>query len=204
LLPLRQVRTWRFGLYYVAVFGAYVALSLWLPSYYKNVFHVSLAKAALLTACFIFPASLLRPVGGWLSDRFGARPVTYAVFGLMLVASVLLSAPRRFDLGLGGFFVLVEILGVGMGLGKASVYKYIPEYFPKDVGATGGLVGTLGALGGFFLPIGFGYLETASGRPESCFWLMTILMVACLVWLHLVVTGIRRRTRTEEAIAAAA
>jgi NNP family nitrate/nitrite transporter-like MFS transporter len=200
LRPLKQVRTWRFGLYYVAVFGAYVALSLWLPSYYKNVFHLSLAKAALLTACFIFPASLLRPVGGWLSDKFGARPVTYAVFGVMLVASAILSAPNH-ALGLTEFFILVEILGVGMGLGKASVYKYIPEYFPNDVGATGGLVGTLGALGGFFLPIGFGYLESASGRPESCFWVMTILMAACLVWLHLVVAGIRRRTRTAEVFA---
>jgi NNP family nitrate/nitrite transporter-like MFS transporter len=202
LRPLRQVRTWRFGLYYVAVFGAYVALSLWLPNYYKNVFHTSLAKGALLTACFIFPASLLRPVGGWLSDRFGARPVTYVVFGVMLVASVLLSSPR--PLSLPQFFVLIEVLGIGMGLGKASVYKYIPEYFPNDVGATGGLVGTLGALGGFFLPIGFGYLETASGRPESCFWLMTILMVACLAWLHLVVSGIRRRGRTAEVVATAA
>jgi MFS transporter, NNP family, nitrate/nitrite transporter len=196
LAPLRQVRTWRFGLYYVVVFGAYVAFSLWLPSYYKNVFHLSLAKSALLTAFFIFPASLLRPVGGWLSDRFGARPVTYGVFIVMLLASMMLAAPPDalgFHLGLTRFFVLVELLGIGMGLGKASVYKYIPEYFPNDVGAAGGLVGSLGALGGFFLPIGFGYLETASGHAESCFWLMTALVLACLLWLHLVVIDIRRQ-----------
>jgi NNP family nitrate/nitrite transporter-like MFS transporter len=203
LAPLHQVRIWRFGLYYVAVFGAYVAFSLWLPSYYKNVYHMSLAKGALLTALFIFPASLLRPVGGWLSDRFGARPVTYSVFVVMLLASMMLSAPEGalgFHVGPTVFFVLVEALGIGMGLGKASVYKYIPEYFPKDVGAAGGLVGTLGALGGFFLPIGFGYLESASGRPESCFWLMTGLMVTCLVWLHLVVVEMRRqRSRQGEA-----
>jgi len=196
LAPLRQVRTWRFGLYYVVVFGAYVAFSLWLPSYYKNVFHLSLAKSALLTAFFIFPASLLRPVGGWLSDRFGARPVTYAVFIVMLLASMMLASPPGafgYHLGLTRFFLLVELLGIGMGLGKASVYKYIPEYFPNDVGAAGGLVGSLGALGGFFLPIGFGYLETASGHAESCFWLMTALVLACLLWLHLVVIDIRRQ-----------
>ena len=81
-----------------------------------------------------------------------------------------------------------------MGIGKASVYKYIPEYFPRDVGAVGGLVGTLGALGGFFLPLGFGYLEKATGRPESCFWVMLALIAVSLVWLHAIVSGMRRRS----------
>jgi NNP family nitrate/nitrite transporter-like MFS transporter len=190
LAPLREVRTWRFGLYYVVVFGAYVALSLWLPAYYKRVFHLSLGKAALLTALFIFPASLLRPVGGWLSDKFGARPVTYAVFIAMLLACVPLAYSQ---VGLPKFILLLEVLGIGMGLGKASVYKYIADYFPNEVGAAGGLVGTLGALGGFFLPLGFGYLDKSSGRPESCFWIMGALVLACLVWLHTVVSGMRRR-----------
>ena len=74
LEPLRDVRVWRFGLYYVVVFGAYVAFSLWLPGYYQSVYKLPLANAALLTALFIFPASLLRPLGGWLSDRYGAAP----------------------------------------------------------------------------------------------------------------------------------
>jgi NNP family nitrate/nitrite transporter-like MFS transporter len=64
LQPLRHVRVWRFGLYYVVVFGAYVALSGWLPKFYIDTYGVSLSTAALLTASFIFPASLLRPLGG--------------------------------------------------------------------------------------------------------------------------------------------
>jgi NNP family nitrate/nitrite transporter-like MFS transporter len=195
LAPLKEVRTWRFGLYYVVVFGAYVALSLWLPAYYTRVYGLSLAKAAMLTALFIFPASLLRPLGGWLSDRFGARPVTYAVFVAMLLACIPLAIPDGAfggHLGLTPFFLLVEVLGIGMGLGKASVYKYIPDYFPNDVGATGGLVGTLGALGGFVLPLAFGYLETSTGRPQSCFQVMLLLVFACLLWLHAVVRGIKR------------
>lgn len=194
LRPLAQPRTWRFGLYYVVVFGAYVAFSLWLPSYYVSVYRLSLAKGALLTAFFIFPASLLRPLGGWLSDRLGPRPMTYAVFITMLIACLPISLAHRVvhtDVPLSVFVVCVELLGVAMGIGKASVYKYIPEYFPHDIGAAGGLVGSLGALGGFFLPIGFGYIETASGRPESCFWLMTALIVVCLIWLQVVVTRIR-------------
>ena len=73
LAPLKHVRVWRFSLYYVAVFGAYVALSGWLPTYYMNNFQVSLQTAALLTATFIFPASLLRPLGGWMSDKLALR-----------------------------------------------------------------------------------------------------------------------------------
>jgi NNP family nitrate/nitrite transporter-like MFS transporter len=205
LLPLREVRVWRFGLYYVLVFGAYVALSLWLPNYYAVVYGLPLSKAALLTALFIFPASLLRPVGGWLSDRYGARAVTYSVFIAMLVACVPLALPQGafgLRLGLWPFFALVEIFGIGMGLGKASIYKYIPEYFPKDVGLVGGLVGTLGALGGFFLPLAFGYIDAWSGRPESCFWVMFALVLWSLSWLHLVVTGIKRETQHARLVAA--
>src|SRR6185503_9597464 len=197
LAPLSEGRTWRFGLYYVVVFGAYVALSLWLPAYYNRVFKLPLAQAALLTALFIFPASLLRPLGGWLSDKFGARPVTYAVFIGMLLACVPLAAPDGalgFHVGLAQFVAFIEVLGIGMGLGKASVYKYIADYFPNEVGAAGGLVGTLGALGGFFLPLGFGYLEKATGRPESCFWVMLSLVAVCLLWLHAIVSGMRRRS----------
>ena len=197
LRPLRQVRVWRFGLYYVVVFGAYVALSLWLPSYYRQVYGLGLGTAGLLTALFIFPASLLRPLGGWMSDRWGARPVTYGVFiGMTLVCLPLAIAPMlNVPLGATAFTVLVVLLGIGMGLGKASVYKYIPQYFPKDVGAVGGLVGTIGALGGFVLPLGFGGLEAATGRPESCFWVMLLLLVGSFSWLHLVVLDLRWRGR---------
>jgi NNP family nitrate/nitrite transporter-like MFS transporter len=184
------------------VFGAYVALSLWLPAYYQRVFGFSLSTAALATAAFIFPASLLRPLGGYLSDRFGARPVTYAVFGAMLVACLPLCAAGSgqaagtfgFEVGPTMFLVLIEVIGIGMGIGKASIYKYVPEYYPTDVGLVGGLVGTLGALGGFVLPLCFGYLESATGKPEACFWIMALLIAFSLAWLHTVVVGMRNRT----------
>ena len=203
LAPLSNVRVWRFSLYYVAVFGAYVALSAWLPKYYMDNFDVTLAAAGLLTATFIFPASLLRPVGGWLSDRFGARRIMYASFGVMLLTSGILMMPNGFitvmhpdgsasdhlhyAIVLPVFVLLVFLLGCAMGLGKAAVFKHIPEYFPDNVGSVGGLVGMLGGLGGFFLPPLFAYSKTWSGFPSSTFFCIFILVAVCAVWMHLTI-----------------
>ncbi|GAA4891736.1 MFS transporter [Tessaracoccus lubricantis] len=203
LKPLRNVRVWRFSLYYVAVFGAYVALSAWLPKYYVDNFDIDLAVAGLLTATFIFPASLLRPVGGWMSDRWGARKVMYWTFALMLVTSGILMMPNghitivhpdgsetehlRYAMELPWFVLLVFLLGCAMGFGKAAVFKHIPEYFPDNVGSVGGLVGMLGGLGGFILPPLFAYSKTWSGFPSSTFFVIFILTVICAAWMHITI-----------------
>ncbi|MFN8190297.1 MAG: MFS transporter [Nocardioidaceae bacterium] len=203
LAPLRHVRVWRFSLYYVAFFGAYVALSAWLPTYYMDNYDVGLQTAAYLTATYIFPASLLRPIGGWLSDRFGARRVLYWTFALMLLTTGVLMMPSghlvvvhpdgstsqhlAYALGLPQFAAVVFLLGCSMGIGKAAVYKHIPEYFPDNVGAVGGLVGMLGGLGGFFLPPLFAYTTAWSGFPSSTFFVLFLLTVVCAVWMHLTV-----------------
>lgn len=207
LTPLKELRVWRFSLYYVAVFGAYVALSSALPKYYESQFGVELWEAALLTALFIFPASLLRPLGGALADRFGARRVMYWTFTLMAVSSGVLMMPSGhivlrvletkspsgvlevlpWNLNIWAFTALVVLLGCSMGIGKAAVYKYIPEYFPHHVGAVGGLVGMLGALGGFFLLPIFGYATAWTGIPTAPFGVLFVLTVVCFLWLHLTV-----------------
>lgn len=192
LRPLRHIRVWRFGLYYVVVFGAYVALSGWLPGFYIDTYGVSLSTAAMLTATFIFPASLLRPVGGYLADRLGPRAVTYAVFIVMAFVLVALSIPSgSYRIALGLFAFLMFALGCAMGVGKASVFKYIPEYFPEDVGAAGGVVGALGAIGGFILPPAFGMLARWSGIPQLAFVALLALTAWSLAWLHLTVTRSR-------------
>lgn len=213
LTPLKYVRVWRFSLYYVVVFGAYVALSVWLPKYYVDVYGMELKYAALLTALFIFPASLLRPVGGYLSDKFGARRMMYWVFGVMLAACLFLSLPNAtivlnvpisvdpsgqreafsFSMSVAWFTVWIFIVGVCMGVGKAAVYKYIPEYFPKDVGAVGGLVGMLGALGGFFLPPLFASFSEWTLVPQSTFFLMFMITAVSFGWLHVTVMSLLQK-----------
>ena len=191
------MRVWRFSLYYVVVFGAYVALSGWLPKFYIDTYKLPLHTAALYTATFIFPASLLRPLGGYLSDKFGPRIVTYSVFVVMTVTLAILAIPSGEYLGTsyqpsaGLIACLMFIVGCGMGIGKASVYKYIPNYFPQDVGAVGGLVGMLGALGGFFLPPLFGILGRWTGSPQMAFLALLTLTAGSLAWLHVAVVQMR-------------
>jgi len=104
LLPLRETRVWRFGLYYFFVFGGFVALSQWLVPYYVNVYSLSVTSAGLMAALFSLPAGVIRAVGGWASDRWGARAILYLVFGAGTVVLVLLFPPR------------MEILAPGQGV----------------------------------------------------------------------------------------
>jgi NNP family nitrate/nitrite transporter-like MFS transporter len=206
--PLKYIQVWRFSLYYVVVFGAYVALASWMPKYYVSVYQMNLHDAALLTALFIFPASLLRPFGGYLSDKMGARRLMYASFGTMLFALLLLAAPfghivlqtqsgvknvLPYSLGVEPFTVLLFIVGCSMGIGKAAVFKHIPEYFPQDVGAVGGLVGTLGALGGFLLPPLFVSVRGWTGLPQSTFIVLFILTLIASLWMHFTIIGMLHR-----------
>lgn len=198
LKPLKDIRVWRFSLYYIVVFGAYVAMAVWLPRYYVDVYGLPLASAALITTPFILASSLLRPFGGWLSDRFGARPVTYGVFLVTMVAALVLSFPIA---NVAIFTALVFVIGIAQGIGKASTIKYAPEYYPKDVGAVVGLMGCLGGLGAFFMPPLFAYLEKWTGTPQSMFWVLLTLTAVSFLWLHTVVRRIKReeRRRTETA-----
>ena len=77
------------------------------------------------------------------------------------------------------------VLGTIWGIGKAAVYKLIPDYFPEEVGVVGGMVGVLGGLGGFVCPIVFGYLLEWTGLWTSCWMFMLALSVVCLVFTAL-------------------
>ncbi|WP_305884121.1 MFS transporter [Pleomorphomonas sp. NRK KF1] len=206
LAPLRNVQVWRFSLYYFFVFGAFVALSLWLPQYLVRVYGLDIETAGVIAACFSIPASLFRAYGGHLSDTYGARRVLYWTFLVSIVATFILSYPAadyvvqgahgdiRFHLGMGlvGFTVTVFVLGFFMALGKAAVYKHIPVYYPDHVGAVGGLVGMIGGLGGFVLPILFGVLLDLTGLWTSCFMALFVIVAVSLTWMHFAIRQMER------------
>ena len=94
LTPLRNIRVWRFGLYYFLVFGCFVAFSQWLVPYFVNVYYLSLVTAGIFAALFSFPSGVIRALGGWMSDKWGARRVMYWVLGSSVVISLMLMIPR--------------------------------------------------------------------------------------------------------------
>jgi NNP family nitrate/nitrite transporter-like MFS transporter len=207
LAPLRKLQVWRFSLYYFFTFGAFVALALWLPRYYVGVYGLSIEQAGLVVTAFSLAGSVFRAFGGWLSDKHGARSVMYLSLIAAVIVTFIISYPKtdylvhgiksdiRFTLGIGfiPFVLLTVVLGFFMSLGSAAVYKHIPVYYPDNVGSVGGLVGMIGALGGFVLPIAFGFMNDLLNVWTSCFMLLFALVATALVWMHVAIRIMERR-----------
>ncbi|MBY3183261.1 NarK/NasA family nitrate transporter [Rhizobium laguerreae] len=199
--PLQNVQVWRFSLYYFFAFGGFVALSLWLPRYLVGVYGFNLETAGMIAAAYSIPGSIFRAFGGVLSDKKGARSVMYTMFAVSAVATLILSLPAADASGTGPafgitpfiFIVVIFVLGFFMSLGKAAVYKHIPAYYPDNVGPVGGVVGMMGGLGGFILPIAFGLLKDMTGLWSSCFLLLFAIVVISLIWMHLSVKQLSRQ-----------
>jgi len=94
LLPLKNIRVWRFGLYYFFVFGSFVALTGWLPIYYINVYELNLITVGILATVFVLPSGLIRAVGGWMSDHWGARKIMYWILSIGFLGCLLLTIPN--------------------------------------------------------------------------------------------------------------
>ena len=192
---------------YSVVFGGYVALALWMVKYYVNEYGFGLAQAGFLAMCFSLPGGVLRAFGGYLSDKFGALKVTWAVMWVCWVAFFVLSypqtdlvvqttmGPKSMHIGLNATLFTIILFGVGiaMAVGKASVFKFIADEFPNDIGAVSGAVGLAGGLGGFFLPIMFGALVDLTGVRSTSFMLLYGTVCVSLVWMYFSLRGVRNK-----------
>ncbi|MDO4681229.1 MAG: nitrate/nitrite transporter [Lautropia sp.] len=195
---LRDPRVWRYCQYYSVVFGGYVALALWMTKYYIGEYGFDIGLAALLAACFSLPGGVLRAIGGWISDRYGAYRTTWWVMWVCWVCFFILSypqtdftiqtvtGPQSFQIGLNPwvFTFLLFVVGIATAIGKASVFKFISDDFTDNIGAVSGVVGLAGGLGGFLLPILFGMALDLTGIRSSCFMLLYGTVCVSLVWMH--------------------
>ena len=204
LATLKDPKVWKYCQYYSIVFGGYVALSLWMVQYYVGEYGMDIRVAALLAACFSLPGGVMRAVGGWLSDKHGAHNITWWVLWVSWVCLFILSypqteftvkgidGPQTFYIGLNVwvFTALMFIMGIAWAFGKASVFKYIADEYPNNIGAISGIVGLAGGLGGFVLPIMFGALQDLTGIRSSAFMLMYGIVWVSLMWMYF--TEVRR------------
>ena len=198
LALLKDPGVLRYSQYYSVVFGGYVALALWMTKYYVGEYGLSLQTAAFLAACFSLPGGVLRAFGGYLSDKFGAYKVTWAVMWVCWVCFFLLSYPQtelvihtktgvmNLSIGLNVvvFTILMFTVGVATAVGKASVFKFVADDYPDNIGAVSGIVGLAGGLGGFLLPIMFGILEDWTGIRSTSFMLLYGTVCVSLIWMH--------------------
>ena len=198
LKALKDPKVLKYCQYYSIVFGGYVALSLWMVQYYVGEFGLEIRTAALLAACFSLPGGVLRAVGGWMSDKWGAHSVTWWVMWVSWICLFLLSypqtdftittitGPKTFHVGLNvyAFTALMFILGIAFAFGKASVFKYISDDYTGNIGTISGIVGLAGGLGGFVLPIMFGALMDYTGIRSSAFMLMYGVVWVSLIWMY--------------------
>jgi MFS transporter, NNP family, nitrate/nitrite transporter len=198
LKALKDPKVLKYCQYYSIVFGGYVALALWMVQYYIGEYGLDIRVAALLAACFSLPGGVLRAVGGVLSDKYGAHKVTWWVMWVSWICLFLLSypqtqftiatvnGPQTFHIGLNvyTFTALMFILGIAWAFGKASVFKYIADDYPGNIGAISGIVGLAGGLGGFVLPILFGALLDITGIRSSAFMLLYGVVWVSLIWMY--------------------
>ena len=199
LKALKDPKVLRYCQYYSIVYGGYVGLSLWMVQYYVGEFGLEIRTAALLAACFSLPGGVLRAIGGWLSDKYGAHQVTWWVMWVSWICLFLLSypqtdftiqtinGPETFHIGLNIYLFtgLMFILGIAWAFGKASVFKYIGDDYPENIGTISGIVGLAGGLGGFILPIMFGAILDITGIRSSAFMLMYGVVWVSLIWMYL-------------------
>ena len=184
---------WQACILYAVAFGGYVAFSVYLPAYLKTAYGLEQTDAANRMAGFVLLAVLMRPIGGWLSDRFGPVPVLAAVFAVVAAgASVQALTPDLMRVGTIAFLSMAAALGAGSGATFALVARSAPT---NQVGSVTGLVGAAGGLGGFVPPLVMGAVHGRTGSYGIGLALLALVAAASLVLTMTVV----RRTATQQA-----
>jgi NNP family nitrate/nitrite transporter-like MFS transporter len=185
---LGQRDTWWFSFFYSITFGGFVGLASFLNIYFFSQYGVSKVQAGTIATVCVIAGSFLRPVGGYLSDRFGGIRILMVLYGGVALCMLTMSASPPL---VGGATCLVLVMGL-LGLGNGSVFQLVPQRFPREIGVITGIVGAAGGLGGFFLPTILGSMKQVTGSFAGGFVLFAVVAggaVAALFYVSRVWEG---------------
>jgi NNP family nitrate/nitrite transporter-like MFS transporter len=192
---LREPDTLWFSLLYSLTFGGFVGFTSFLTTFFHEQYHVSRVSAGDFTTAVVVSGSLMRPLGGWLSDRIGGYRLLLLLLGAVAICLALVSTLPPLALAVPMLFVAVGCLGMGNG----AVFQLVPQRFAGRMGIITGVVGAAGGLGGFFLPSMLGAVRDATGTYGA--GLMLVAAVFAGGTIVLLELGMRWTTRwTERAI----
>ena len=179
---------WAFMGFYCVTFGGFVGLASSLPIYFNTQYGLSPVVAGLFTAACVFAGSMVRPIGGALSDRFGGSRILTIMYAVTAVALALVSLGLHQQLLALGVLVIAML---ALGAGNGAVFQLVPQRFAGEIGVMTGLVGMAGGVGGFYLASSLGLSKQYTGGYAAGLLGFAVLPLIALVGL----TGLRRRWR---------
>jgi NNP family nitrate/nitrite transporter-like MFS transporter len=188
----REPIGWVLSLFYFLTFGGFVALSIYLPTLLKDIFSLTPTDAGARVAGFVIVATGMRPVGGWLADRFGGAQVLMLVLASTAILAIGLTSTSMLLFTAGALGTAAML-----GLGNGAVFKLVPEYFPRETGTVTGLVGAAGGLGGFFPPLVLGVIRSQTGSYALGFVFLSGFALVCAAVNYFVF--VRRQQERETA-----
>jgi NNP family nitrate/nitrite transporter-like MFS transporter len=168
---------YRLSLFYFVTFGGFVAMAIFLPKLLTDWFDYSLTDAGLRAAGFTIVATAARPIGGWLSDRWGGSSVLAFAFVGIGIDAIGLSWQAS-DPSIVPVTIFCLTMAAFLGLGNGAVFKLVPTFFPTSTGAATGIVGAAGGLGGFFPPLVLGIVKDATGE-----FVLAFVFLVAFAWM---------------------
>ncbi|MDO0957604.1 nitrate/nitrite transporter [Mammaliicoccus sciuri] len=185
---INNYKLYYFSFWYFITFGAFVAFGLFLPNFLVSHFEIDKVDAGIRTGIFIAIATLLRPIGGMLGDKFNALNVLKVFFIGLIAGAIVLSISHHLILFTIGCLTVSVCAGIGNGL----VFKLVPTYFTKEAGVVNGIVSMMGGLGGFFPPLIITLVTSLTGSNHLAFFMLAIFgVIALITMMHM--TKIERK-----------
>ncbi|ARK28576.1 MFS transporter [Halalkalibacter krulwichiae] len=174
----RYRSTWLLSLYYFLTFGGFVAFGFYLPTLLQESFHLSAVDSGLNVAGFVMVATFIRPLGGYIADKYGANQVLVFLFsGITLFATLMAVFISHFQL----FSICLVIMAILLGLGNGAVFKLVPAVSPTNTGAVTGIISAVGGIGGFFPPLVMGVVNGVTGSYSLGFVFLALFALSCLL-----------------------